>query len=55
MKLEKSVRRDRKISRRRGGHREDGRSVFTIQEEQRKRAEKIRREREEKEKRLNED
>jgi len=55
MKLQKAVKRDRKINRRQNGHLEDGRSVFTIQEEQRKRADKIKQERAEKEKRLNED
>jgi hypothetical protein len=44
MKLSKASKRDRKLQKRRGGHREDGRSVFTIKEIQKNRALKIRKE-----------
>ena len=55
-RLNKSIQRDREISRRKHGHREDGRSVFLNQEIQKKKAEKLRRERKKKEELLdNED
>lgn len=38
MKLSKASKRDKKLQKRINGHREDGRSVFTIREEQKKRA-----------------
>ena len=49
MKLEKALKRDAEIARRKHGHRTDGRGNFLIQEEQRKRAEKIKMERIQKE------
>jgi hypothetical protein len=50
MDIKKALKRDNKISKRRNGHQEDGRSVFAIKEEQRKRAQRIRTEREIKDK-----
>ena len=43
MKLSKASRRDREINNRRNGERRDNRSVFTIRDEEIKRAEKIKR------------
>jgi hypothetical protein len=51
MKLEKALQRDRKINKRRSGMKVDNRSIFTIQEIQKKKADEIKREREEKERR----
>lgn len=44
MNLHKASKRDNKLQKRRNGHREDGRSVFTIKEIQKNRALKIRKE-----------
>jgi hypothetical protein len=49
VKLTKASKRDNKINRRRSGHREDGRSVFTIKKIQRERALRIESERKRKE------
>lgn len=46
MNINKAIKRDRKIKRRRYGHKVDGKSIFTIQEKQKQRAEQIKRERE---------
>lgn len=43
MKLEKAIKRDRDVNKRRSGHKVDGRSVFKIQEIQKERAIKIKR------------
>lgn len=43
MKLSKASKRDKKLQKRVNGHREDGRSVFIIKEEQKKRAIAIKR------------
>jgi hypothetical protein len=52
MNLNKASKRDRKINKRRGGQLEDSRSVFVIEQEQKKRAKKIKQERKQKEKRI---
>ena len=52
MKLEKSLNRDRKINRRKGGHKVDNKGIFTIVETQKKKALRIKKEREEKEARI---
>ena len=52
MKLEKCIRRDREIQKRRGGHQVDNKGIFTIVEEQKKRAKKIKKERKDKESRI---
>jgi hypothetical protein len=44
MKLSKCIDRDRRLQKRKKGHQEDGRSVFTIKEIQKKRALRIRQE-----------
>ena len=44
MNLNKASKRDNKLRKRKSGHREDGRSVFTIKEIQKNRALKIRKE-----------
>jgi len=49
VKLTKASKRDNKINKRRNGHREDGRSVFTIKKLQRDRALAIEKERKRKE------
>lgn len=49
MKLSKAIRRDAEIQRRRTGHVVDNKGIFLQQEEQRKRAEKIKQERKQKE------
>jgi hypothetical protein len=49
VKLTKASKRDNKINRRRNGHREDGRSVFTIKKIQRERALRIEQDRKRKE------
>ena len=49
MNLHKASKRDNKISKRRNGHQEDGRSVFTIKRLQKERAQEIERERKRKE------
>jgi len=41
MKLTKALRRERRWKKRKDGMRIDGKSVFTIQEEQKKRADRI--------------
>lgn len=48
MKLDKAISRDRKISRRRNGHKSGGKSIKLIQEQLKKKAEAIKKEREEK-------
>lgn len=53
MNLNKATKRDRKRQKRKYGHVVDGRSVFVIEEVKVKKALKIKKEREEKEKRLN--
>lgn len=45
MKLDKALKRDAEIQRRKYGPREDGRSVFDIEKIQKKRAEEIKRKR----------
>jgi hypothetical protein len=50
--LRKSHNRDRKIEQRRYGHQVDNRSIFVIQELEREKAIRIKREREEKERSL---
>jgi hypothetical protein len=54
-KLSKAIARDRKINKRKYGQTEDGRSVKYIRDIQKQRSENIRKEREHKEKILNED
>lgn len=49
MKIDKATRRDSKIDRRKNGMRIDNRSIFTIQEVEKKRSQQIKKEREEKE------
>lgn len=49
MKIQKALRRDVEIERRKNGHHSDGNSVKLIQEIERKRAEKIKQERQKKE------
>jgi hypothetical protein len=49
VKLTKASRRDNEINKRKNGHREDGRGVFTIKKLQRKRAIAIEKERKRKE------
>ncbi len=53
MDYRKAQRRDVKIKRRKTGMRIDGRSIFVIQEVERKKADEIRKAREEKEELLN--
>jgi hypothetical protein len=55
MKIDKALRRDDKINQRRNGMVVDNRSIFTIQEEQKKKAEQIRLERELKERMKSDD
>lgn len=54
MKLSKASKRDRKLNKRRNGHREDGRSVFLIKQIQKEKALRIRKEQQEKEELLDE-
>lgn len=49
MKIHKALKRDKKIQRRKSGHTMDNRSIFLLEEEKKKRALQIRKEREEKE------
>ena len=44
MNINKAIKRDRKIGRRKNGHREDGRSVFLIKKIQKERALRIKKE-----------
>lgn len=53
VRIEKALKRDRKINKRRFGMRVENRSIFTIQEVEKKKSEEMKRQREEKEKRLN--
>lgn len=53
MNLDKAVKRDRKRQRRKYGHVVENRSIFTLEEVKVKKALKIKKEREEKEKRIN--
>lgn len=52
MNLHKASKRDNKINKRKNGHREDGRSVFTIKRIQKEKALRIEKERKRKEKLL---
>jgi hypothetical protein len=52
LKIEKAIKRDREIARRRGGHKVDNKGIFTLLEEQKKRAKNIKKERKEKEIRI---
>lgn len=52
MKIQKAIRRDRDIQRRRGGHQVDNKGIFIVLEEQKKKAKKIKKERKEKEIRI---
>ena len=52
MKIDKANRRDVRIQKRRGGHQVDNKGIFTIVEEQKKRAKKIKKARKEKEIRI---
>ena len=47
MKLNKALRREKRWKKKKDGMRVDSRSVFTIQEEQKKRADKVKKERRE--------
>lgn len=49
MKIEKAIKRDHKIHQRKNGMRINGRSIFTIQEIEKKRTEERKRQQEEKE------
>ena len=50
MNLTKAIQRDREINKRKNGHRVDNRSIFLLEEQKKKKAEQIRKEREAKEK-----
>lgn len=52
MNIDKALRRERKIQKRHYGMQVDGKNVFVSEEEKHKRAEQLRKEREEKEKLL---
>ena len=50
MNISKAIKRDREINRRKSGHRVDNRNIFLLEEEKKKKAEQIKKEREVKEK-----
>jgi hypothetical protein len=54
MRLSKCGKRDRMIEKRRNGHKTDGRSVFTLQEIQKKKRDEIKRSRLKKQQRFSE-